>query len=64
MMTHHESKKLLVSSLKSVYFCSKLEMTWVTYSLIIRIMAVAIIHFILGLTQALLVVTFTIALRT
>ena len=31
---------------------------------IIRIMAVAIIHFILGLTHALLVVTFMITLRT
>ena len=31
---------------------------------LIRIMAVAIIHFILGLTHALLVVTFTITLRT
>ena len=32
--------------------------------MIIWIMAVAIIHFILGLTHALLVVTFTITLRT
>ena len=35
-----------------------------TSKILIRIMAVAIIHFISGLTHALLVVTFTITLRT
>ena len=47
---------------KSTLFI-KLSHTMIAY-IIIRIMAVAIIHFILGLTHALLVVTFTITLRT
>ena len=41
-----------------------LERFKISHRLIIRIMAVAIIHFILGLTHALLVVAFTITLRT